>query len=141
MIRATRRYRFAAAHVLASPALRDDENRRLYGKCANPNGHGHDYGVEVSVCGPVDPVAGWVVPPHALDALVRSRVLDRLGHRLLNDDPLFAGRVPTAENIAGVIHEQLAAPVAALGPARLARVRVVETPRNWFDHGELGGCA
>jgi len=135
MVRTTRRYRFAAAHVLASPVLPAAENERIYGKCANPNGHGHDYGLEVTVAGPVDPVSGFVVSPAALDRVVEERVLARLAHRMLNDEPLFAERVPTAENIARVVHEELEAPVAALGPARLFRVRVVETPNNHFDYG------
>lgn len=136
MIESARRYRFAAAHVLASPKLSAPENVRVYGKCANPNGHGHDYGLEVTIGGPVDPVAGWIAPPAAIDALVREHVLDRLDHCLLNEVPLFAGRVPTAENIAIVAHEALVAPIAALGTARLVRVRVVETPRNAFETGE-----
>ena len=136
MIQATRRYRFAAAHVLASPALSDAENRRIYGKCANPNGHGHDYGIEITVTGPLDPVAGWVIEPARLDRLVKTRVLDRFDHRLLNEDPLFGERVPTDENIAIRVHEELAAPIAAAGHVRLVRVRVVETPRNSFEYGE-----
>ena len=136
MIRSTRRYRYAAAHVLARPLLPEAENRRVYGKCANPNGHGHDYGLEITLGGSVDPVAGWILPPAVLDALVQERILDRFDHRLLNEDPLFAERVPTAESIAVVVHGELAAPIAALGPAHLVRVRVVETPRNTFDYGE-----
>ena len=136
MIRATRRYHFPAAHVLAHPALSDAENQRIYGKCANPNGHGHDYGVEVTLGGAVDPVTGSLLAPELLDALVKARILDRFGHRLLNEDPLFAERVPTAENIAIVVHEELAAPIAAAGAARLVHVRIVETPRNSFDYGE-----
>ena len=137
MIRATRRYRFAAAHVLASPALPDAENRRIYGKCANPNGHGHDYGIEITVGGSVDPVTGWILSPEVLDAVVSRRILQRFDHRLLNEDPLFAERVPTAENIAIAVHEELAEAIAAAGAARLVHVRVVETPRNSFDYGEL----
>lgn len=137
MIVSTRRYRFAAAHVLAHPALPDEENRRIYGKCANPNGHGHDYGVEVSVTGAVDPVSGSILAPAVLDGLVEERVVRRFAHRLLNLDPLFGERVPTAENIAIAVHEALAAPIAATG-ARLYNVRVVETPRNTFDYGESG---
>lgn len=137
MIVATRRYRFAAAHVLAHPALPDEENRRIYGKCANPNGHGHDYAVEVSVTGAVDPTTGSILSPRVLDELVEARVVRRFAHRLLNEDPLFSERVPTAENIAIAVHEELAEPVAAAG-ARLFNVRIVETPRNTFDYGEPG---
>jgi 6-pyruvoyltetrahydropterin/6-carboxytetrahydropterin synthase len=137
MIAVTRRYRFPAAHVLCSRELSDAENRRIYGKCANPNGHGHDYGIEVSVAGPVDARTGFVVDPDWLDALVRERVVARFSHRLLNADPAFAQRVPTAENLALFVEHELADEVAARGQARLVRVRVVETPRNFFETGEL----
>jgi 6-pyruvoyltetrahydropterin/6-carboxytetrahydropterin synthase len=136
-MRLTRRYRFPAAHVLASPALGPEENRRIYGKCANPGGHGHDYGVEVTVGGPVDPRRGEIIDRGVLDALVEERVLRRFGHRLLNDDPLFRERVPTAENIARAIYERLEAAVAAAGSAHLLSIRVQETRRNSFSYGEL----
>jgi 6-pyruvoyltetrahydropterin/6-carboxytetrahydropterin synthase len=137
VIELTRRYRFPAAHVLASPRLSDAENRRIYGKCAHPAGHGHDYGVEVTVRGEIDPETGSLLPHAALDALVEARVVGRFGHRLLNADPWFADRVPTAENIARAIYLELEAPVAAAGSARLARVRVTETRKNSFVYGEL----
>jgi 6-pyruvoyltetrahydropterin/6-carboxytetrahydropterin synthase len=137
VIAVTRRYRFPAAHVLRQPSLSDAENERIYGKCANPAGHGHDYGLEVTIEGEIDPRTGSVIAPDALDRLVRERLLERFGHRLLNDDPLFAERVPTAENIAQVAFEEMRASVRASAPAaRLRRVRVVETPRNQFEYGE-----
>jgi len=138
VIEVTRRYRFPAAHVLAVPTASDAWNRRTYGKCANPAGHGHDYGVEVTVEGPVDERSGRVVDPARLDALFEAHVASRLAHRLLNDAPLFAARglVPTAENIARVVFDELAAPIAADGAARLRRVRIVETRRNSFEYGE-----
>ena len=136
MIALTRRYRFPAAHVLCVRGASDAENRRLYGKCANPAGHGHNYGVEVSVTGPVDERSGRILDPERLDALFEQRVLRRFAHRMLNDEPAFAERVPTAENIARVVYEQLEEPLAAEGPVRLLRVRVVETRRNSFVYGE-----
>jgi 6-pyruvoyltetrahydropterin/6-carboxytetrahydropterin synthase len=136
VISATRRYWFPAAHVLRSRALSDAENVSLYGKCANPKGHGHNYGLEVSVTGERDPRTGWIVPPEAFDAIVRARVLDRFDHRLLNEDPLFDDLVPTAENIAIVVYRELAAPLAKAGSGRLVRVGVIETPRNRFDYEE-----
>ena len=136
MICLTRRYWFPAAHVLRSPVLSDAENTRLYGKCANPHGPGHNYGVEVSVTGERDPCTGFIAPPEVLDALVRSRVLDRFAHRLLNDDPLFRDLVPTAENIARVVYRELAAPLEDKAGGRLVRVGVIETPRNRFDYEE-----
>jgi 6-pyruvoyltetrahydropterin/6-carboxytetrahydropterin synthase len=136
MIALTRRYAFPAAHVLRSPALTDDENARVYGKCANPGGHGHDYGLEVSVSGPVDARSGLIVDRAALDAIVEERVLDRFGYRMLNEDPAFGARVPTAENIAAQIHAILAGPIAELGSVRLVRVRLHETRKNSFAYGE-----
>jgi 6-pyruvoyltetrahydropterin/6-carboxytetrahydropterin synthase len=138
VIALTRCYRFPAAHVLAIAGLPDAENRRIYGKCANPAGHGHDYGVEVTVTGPVDEQTGRVIDPARLDALFAERVGGALSHRMLNDVPLFAARglVPTAENIARVVFEQLAPPVSASG-ARLLRVRILETHRNSFEYGEF----
>ena len=100
MIALTRCYALPAAHVLSHPSLSADDNERIYGKCANPAGHGHDYGLEITVTGPVDPVTGRIFDPDALDAIVRERVLSRFAYRRLNDDPAFRERVPTAENIA-----------------------------------------
>lgn len=136
MITLTRRYRFPAAHVLRSAQLSDAENERTYGKCANPAGHGHDYGLEVSVAGPLDARSGAILPVDRLDAIVQERVLDRLSHRLLNDDPWFAARVPTAEQIALVIEGELGSAIAAESSARLVGVRLLETRRNYFACGE-----
>ena len=72
MISLTRRYALPAAHVLAHPSLSAKENDRIYGKCANPLGHGHDYGLEVSVSGPIDPLSGRIVDPEVLDAIVEA---------------------------------------------------------------------
>jgi 6-pyruvoyltetrahydropterin/6-carboxytetrahydropterin synthase len=132
----TRRYRFPAAHVLRRADFSEEENFRVYGRCANPNGHGHDYAVEVTVTGPVDPIRGRVVEPAWLDGLVERALLRRFSHRLLNEDPAFADEVPTAENIARVAHGLLAPALAERG-ARLRRVRVRETRNNVFDYGEL----
>ncbi len=135
-VRLTRRYRFPAAHVLASRQLCDGENERVFGKCANPNGHGHDYGVEVSVEGSVDPISGRVVPPVVLDTLFEEQIRERYSHRMLNDLACFGSLVPTAENIALAIFDDLAPLVAAHSSARLAKVRVVETSKNHFEVGE-----
>lgn len=137
MITLSRRYQFAAAHVLRQPALSDADNERIYGKCANANGHGHNYGLEVTVTGPVDSETGRIIEPERLDEIVRRRVLERFDHRMLNEDPLFQGAVPTAENIATVVHGQLAGEFAGPAAVRLLRVRIVETQRNHFDYGEM----
>lgn len=136
MIALTRRYRFPAAHVLRSERFSDAENLRIYGKCAHPSGHGHDYGLEVTVTGPLDPRTGAIVPVAELDALVRERVLERLGYRLLNEDRWFREAVPTAENIALAVQGELAAALVERGSARLVRVRLHETRRNTFECGD-----
>ncbi len=137
MIRLTRRYAFPAAHVLRHGSISEEENRRVFGKCANPGGHGHNYGVEVTVSGPVDERTGEVMSRERLDGLVEERVLSRFSHRMLNDDDLFSERVPTAENIARVIYERLEEPLARQGDARLLCVRVLETRKNAFAYGEM----
>ena len=137
MISLTRRYRFPAAHVLCHPSFSDAENQAVYGKCANPSGHGHDYGLEVTVAGEIDEATGQVFSRDELDRLVGERVLSRFGHTMLNEDPVFSDRVPTAENIALVVEEELAAPIAQHGGARLVRVRLEETRKNSFETGEL----
>jgi 6-pyruvoyltetrahydropterin/6-carboxytetrahydropterin synthase len=127
----TSRYRFSASHRLDTAALSPEENRRLYGKCNNPHGHGHDYLLEITVDGPVGG-DGQVVNREALDTLVRQRVLARLDHRNLNADlPEFACQVPTTENLATLVERALAEEWTL--PVRLARVRISETGRNSFE--------
>jgi 6-pyruvoyltetrahydropterin/6-carboxytetrahydropterin synthase len=127
----TSRYRFSASHRLDTAALSPEENRKLYGKCNNPHGHGHDYVLEITVDGPVDQ-DGQVVNREALDALVQERVLARLDHKNLNADiPELAGSVTTTENLATLVREALVGGWTL--PARLARVRISETARNTFE--------
>jgi len=127
----TARYRFSASHRLDTPAMSAEENRRLYGKCNNPYGHGHDYVMEITVDGPVDQ-NGQVVNREALDTVVRERVLARLDHKNLNADiPELAGSVTTTENLATMVRGALAEGWTL--PARLARVRISETARNTFE--------
>jgi 6-pyruvoyltetrahydropterin/6-carboxytetrahydropterin synthase len=127
----TSRYRFSASHRLDTPAMSAEENRRLYGKCNNPHGHGHDYVMEITVDGPVDQ-NGQVVNREALDSVVRERVLARLDHKNLNADiPELSGSVTTTENLATMVEGALAEGWTL--PARLARVRISETARNTFE--------
>ena len=131
MMRLTRRYRFAASHRLHTPALSEEENYRLYGKCNNPYGHGHNYVLDVSVEGRPD-TDGQLVHRDSLDNLVRERVLARLDHRNLNEDvPELSGLVPTTENLASIIHRMLEEHWN-LTP-RLAHLRISETDRNTFE--------
>jgi 6-pyruvoyltetrahydropterin/6-carboxytetrahydropterin synthase len=130
-MRLTRRYRFSASHRLNSDALTPDENARLYGKCNNPFGHGHDYVLDVSVEGPMD-ASGQIVHRAALDALVQERVLGHVDHRNLNCDlSELQSQVATTENLAFAIERMLARDWTL--PARLARVRISETARNTFE--------
>jgi 6-pyruvoyltetrahydropterin/6-carboxytetrahydropterin synthase len=130
----TRRYCFSAVHVLARPDWTAELNREVYGKCANPAGHGHDYGIEVSLRGEVAPESGRLVRIDELDHAVRACVLDRLDGRHLNRDvPRFEREVPTAENIARFVWRALA---AALPSAELERVRVIETRNNSVVYSE-----
>jgi len=130
-VKLTARYRFSASHRLDTPALSPEENQRLYGKCNNPHGHGHDYVLEITVEGPVDE-NGQIVNREALDAVVHEHVLARLDHKNLNADiPELAGSVTTTETLATLVRGALAAGWTL--PARLARVRISETARNTFE--------
>jgi len=130
-VRLTSRYRFSASHRLDTPALSPQENQKLYGKCNNPHGHGHDYVLEITVDGPVD-ADGQVVNREALDAVVRERVLARLDHKNLNADiPELAGSVTTTENLATLVRKSLLDGWTL--PARLSGVRISETARNTFE--------
>lgn len=125
-----RAYSFAAAHRLHSPALSDEENRAIYGKCNNPNGHGHNYTVEVSVAGPVDPQTGMLIDLVEMDRKVRE-LLDQLDFRHLDREIAgFAERPSTGENIVVYLWEQLAPRFGG----RLARLKLWETKKNIFEY-------
>jgi 6-pyruvoyltetrahydropterin/6-carboxytetrahydropterin synthase len=131
-----RRYRFAASHRLHSARLSEEENSRLYGKCNNPLGHGHNYVMEISVSGKVDPATGMIANLADLDGFVQREVLDDFDHRSLNDEvSAFKSEVPTTENLCIEIFRR----VRAFPKAKLERVRVEETANNSFEYaGENG---
>lgn len=130
MISLTRVYEFAASHRLHTDALSEEENLRLFGKCCNPNGHGHNYVLEVTVSGQPDPVSGMLADLGSLDAAVNREVVDRYDHKNLNQDiPEFAGKVTTSEVVSQEIFDRLKDHV----PGRLERVRLHETARNIFE--------
>jgi len=137
VIELTRRYGFPAAHILSQPSFSAEENLATYGNCANPNGHGHNYVVEVTLTGPIDERTGRILSPDLLDRIFEERVESRFARRLLNDDEAFRDRVPTAENIALVLHETLADEVAKRSRAEVVRVRVVETRHNSCISGAI----
>ncbi|MFT5442455.1 MAG: 6-pyruvoyltetrahydropterin/6-carboxytetrahydropterin synthase [Myxococcota bacterium] len=132
----TRRYKLPAAHVLANPQLSDAENDEIFGKCANENGHGHNYEFEVTVAGPVDAKTGQVVPIDRLDRVFNSAIAARYSHRLLNECEAFDALVPTTENFAQIVYEELAPALQREEKVRLVRVRLTETPRNFFEYGD-----
>ncbi|HGY5543284.1 MAG TPA: 6-pyruvoyl trahydropterin synthase family protein [Prochlorococcus sp.] len=126
----TIRTHFAAAHRLARAELSKEENERIYGKCARPHGHGHNYLLDVTVRGEVNPRTGMVCDLVALQNLVNDLVVEPFDHTFLNKDvPHFASCVPTAENIALHISDCLATPIRAIG-AHLHKVRLQESPNN-----------
>jgi 6-pyruvoyltetrahydropterin/6-carboxytetrahydropterin synthase len=126
-----RRYRFSASHRLHSSRLSEEENRRVYGKCNNPYGHGHNYVVEVSVSGAVDPVTGMIANLADLDTFVEREVIEPFDHKSLNEDvAAFRENVPTTENICKEIFERL----KRFPKAKLERVRVEETGNNTFEY-------
>jgi 6-pyruvoyltetrahydropterin/6-carboxytetrahydropterin synthase len=135
----SRRYTFCASHRLHSPALTDAQNKEIYGKCNNPNGHGHNYEVEVTLRGQVDPVTGRVVDLGKLDLLAEEQVLAPFRHRNLNEEvPAFRTEVPTTENLATEVLLRLRAAwpmmFSSEGPS-LEKVRIWETERNICELG------
>lgn len=138
MVELTRRYLFSAAHRLHSDELSPEENARLYGKCNNPHGHGHNYALEVTVAGPIDPRTGMVCDLGFLDELVRREVLDHFHEVNLNlDTENFRRMVPTTENLCREIYRLLyprLAGVGGLGRTYLKRVRLEETSSNFFEY-------
>jgi 6-pyruvoyltetrahydropterin/6-carboxytetrahydropterin synthase len=127
----TRLYRFSASHRLHSPGFSDEENRRLYGKCNSPYGHGHNYIVEVTLTGPVDPQTGMIANLVELDPFVQREVVEVYDQKYMNEQvPEFQSSVPTTENVAREIYRRL----EKFPAARLERVRIQETSNNSFEY-------
>jgi 6-pyruvoyltetrahydropterin/6-carboxytetrahydropterin synthase len=128
----TRRVHFNAAHRLHNPDRADEWNQAVFGVCNNANYHGHNYELDVTVEGDIDPETGYVIDINVLKKIVEEKLVRHLDHKNLNlDVPWFRGRNPTAENIAVVCWEVLAAELPA---GRLLRLRLWETPRNYVDY-------
>lgn len=134
----TRREEFSAAHRLHNPRFSDEENRRLYGVCNNPNGHGHNYEFEVTVRGPVPRETGMVMDLNRLMVLLREEIVSQVDHKHLNHDvPWLAGIVPTAEHLAIAFWKRIEPRLAQFEGCRLCRIRVYESRCNFIDyHGE-----
>jgi len=129
VVATTRRFTFSAGHHYRVAAWSEDENARTFGRLTVP--HGHNYTLDVTVRGDIDPRTGMVIDLGELKRLVQEAVIDRFDHADLNADPLFRDRIPTTENIALVVWDLLA---AKLGGDRLARVRVWEDPTLFVDY-------
>ena len=132
----TRKAEFSASHVCSNPQLSQEENERLYGHESRPYGHGHNYVLEVTVRGDVDPVDGMVLDLKELKEIIRENVLDIYDHRFLNREvPPFDKVVPTAENIAGDIWQRLSDPVGKLG-STLHSIRLHESDNLFVEVSE-----
>jgi 6-pyruvoyltetrahydropterin/6-carboxytetrahydropterin synthase len=132
MIYLTRKCEFSASHYYYNPQWSEEENRRTFGKCANLNGHGHNYTLEVTVKGEVDPITGFVVDLKQLKDILNREVVEAMDHRHLNKEvPEFAQQNPTTENLAIAVWNRLH---QKLTHARLYRVRVYEMPDLFVDY-------
>ncbi|HUI42075.1 MAG TPA: 6-carboxytetrahydropterin synthase [Terriglobia bacterium] len=132
MIYITRRAEFSASHYYHNPELSAEENQRIFGKCANPHGHGHNYALEVTVAGEVDPRTGMVMDLKDLKQVIESEIMQAMDHRFLNEEvPAFRAVIPTTENIAVEIWTRLEGRIAA---GRLHRVRLYETADLYVDY-------
>lgn len=134
LVHITRRERFSAAHKLGRPEWSPERNAEVFGKCANPNWHGHNYQLWVTVKGEPSPETGFVVDLSLLSRIINDRVIRHMDHRNIDlDVPFMRGRSSTTENLAVAIWEQLAGPVAELGCA-LHSVRLQETENNQVEY-------
>ena len=132
MIYLTRKCEFSASHYYHNPEFTKEENQRVFGKCANTNGHGHNYTLEVTVKGEVDPTIGFVVDLKQLKDILNGEVVEGMDHRHLNKEvPEFATQLPTTENLAVVIWNRLS---PKLKVAKLHRIRVYEMPDLFVDY-------
>lgn len=137
MLTVTRAYEFSASHRLNAPSLGEAENKELFGKCNWVNGHGHNYDVEITIAGEVDPSTGRIMEPEIVDKMVEQEILLPFDHKHLNMDvPEFKNSNPTSENLTQVIWDRLSARWRrdAVVGGRLYRVVVRETARNYFEY-------
>lgn len=131
----TRKETFNAAHKLSVAGWSEEKNREVFGKCANPNWHGHNYALHVTVCGEPDPVTGFVMDAKRLSTIIKREVVDQLDHLNLNLDVpwLPSDRLPTTENLVAAIYSRLDGPIAA-GGAQLYSVRLFETENIYAEY-------
>lgn len=135
MIFLTRRATFSASHYYWNETWSAEKNQQIFGRCANRNGHGHNYTLEVTVAGEPDVTTGFVVDLKWLKDVIEQRVLAAYDHRHLNlEVPEFANAIPTSENIAIAAWKRLEPAIAAAKGARLSSVRVYETPEIFAEY-------
>ncbi|GAC1621678.1 MAG: 6-carboxytetrahydropterin synthase [Candidatus Acidiferrum sp.] len=139
MILLTRKIEFSASHLYHNPDLSPEENRRVFGKCNNPHGHGHNYTLEVTVAGEPDPVTGMVLDLKELKEILEREVMRRMDHRFLNYEVAeLKGKIPTCENIAQVIWHLLESKIVK---GTLHRVRLYETADLYAECYRKGATA
>lgn len=132
MVYVTRREVFSASHRLHNPNLSEEENRNIYDKCNNPNGHGHNYTLEVVVKGKVDPKTGYVIDLKILKEIIKKKVIKKVDHKHLNHDVDFLnGIIPTTENIAIAIWNELKEEIPS---GKLHSVKLYETENNYAEY-------
>lgn len=135
MVRLSQKFEFSATHRLHNPALSEEENREIFGKCNNPHGHGHNYEVQVTLSGRPDD-GGALIDVPRFEQIVAETVIDRFDHRNLNIElPEFQALIPTVENIAMTIYKLLK-PRFQGQRAALAAVTVWETPKTWCEYSD-----
>lgn len=136
-IQLTRTYRFSASHRLHVDSLSEEENRKLFGKCNNPFGHGHNYVLSITVRGPINAETGILIPLSDLDAFIQQEIVSRFDHRYLNVElPEFSSQPATTENMALIIRDRLRArwnEYFGSGAPVLAQINVEETKRNSIE--------
>lgn len=131
MVYVTRREVFSAAHRIFNPELTDEENFKLYGKCSNPNWHGHNYTLEVTIAGEIDPGTGYVIDMNILKEVIKSNIIDKTDHKNLNTETDFMrGIIPSSENIANAIWNVL---IDKIPKGKLYSVKLYETENNYFE--------
>jgi 6-pyruvoyltetrahydropterin/6-carboxytetrahydropterin synthase len=134
MIQITRRERFNAAHRLFRPDYSDEMNLEIFGKCSNPNWHGHNYELFVTVKGEINPETGFLINLKDLSSIINKKVIDKLDHKNINLEVDFMkGKLASTENLAKAIWEELQLPVNALG-AELHSIKLYETENNFVEY-------
>lgn len=137
MIYVTRKSHFNAAHRLHNPDKSDEWNRNTFGKCNNPNWHGHNYNLEVTVVGEADPDTGYVIDLGVLNGIIEKKILDKCDHKNLNVEvPFLEGIIPTAENLVKAFFQELEDNInnESYGSSRLYSVKLFETERNVAEY-------